>query len=90
MLGYYQSKADSCVCSQLINGEYILTSIHTDDIFSASTTKEGATKAKAELDCCFEIKDLGTPSVIPGMKIFQDPVTGSISLTQKAYICLCA
>jgi hypothetical protein len=73
-LGYYQSKADSCVQSRLINGEYTLTSTHTDDVFGASTTEEGATEAKAELDRCFEIKDLGTPSIILGMKISQDPV----------------
>jgi len=61
-------------------------STHTDNIFSASTTEEGATKTKAELDCCFEIKDLGISSVILGMKISQDPATGSILLTQKAYL----
>jgi len=85
-LGYYQSKADSCVRSRLINGEYTLMSTHTDDVFGASTTENGATEAKAELDRCFEIKDLGTPSIILGMKISQDSVTRSISLTQKAYL----
>ena len=86
VLGYFQSKANSYVCSRLIDGEYTLTSTHTDNIFGAPTTKEGATEAKAELDCCFEIKNLGTPSTILGMKISQDPATGSILLIQKAYL----
>ena len=85
-LGYYQSKANSCVHSRFINGEYTLTSIHTDDVFGASTTEDGTTEAKAELDRCFEIKDLGTLSIILGMKISQDPATGLILLTQKAYL----
>ena len=85
-LEYYQSKADLCVQSRLINGEYTLTSTHTDDIFGVSTTEDGTTEAKAELDCCFEIKDLGTPSIILGMKISQDSVIGLISLTQKVYL----
>ena len=80
-LRYYQSKANSCVRSCLINGKYTLTSTHMDDVFGASTTE-----AKAELDHCFEIKDLETPSIILGMKISQDSVTGSISLTQKTYL----
>ena len=74
-LGYYQSKANSCVCSQLINSEYTITSTHMDNIFSASTTK-GTTKAKTKLDHCFEIKDLGTPSVILGMKISRTLLPG--------------
>ena len=85
-LRYYQSKADSCVQSRLINGEHTLMSTHTDDVFGAPTTGDGATEAKAELDRCFEIKDLGTLSIILGIKISQDSVTGSISLTQKAYL----
>jgi len=48
--GYYQSKADSCVRSLLINSEYTLTSTHTDDVFGVSTTDDGATEAKAELN----------------------------------------
>ena len=85
-LGYYQSKADSCIHSCLINGEYTLTSTHMDDIFGASTTDNGATEAKAELDQCFETKDLETLSIILSMKISQDSVTGSILLTQKSYL----
>ena len=83
-LSYYQS--NSCVCSCLINNEYTITSTHTDNVFGASTTADGTTKAKVKLNCCFEIKDLGTPSVILGMKISQDPITGLISLMQKAYL----
>jgi len=85
-LRYYQSKADLYVWSCLINGEYTLMSTHMDNVFGASTTEDGATEAKAELDRCFEIKDLGTLSIILGIKISQDSVTGSISLTQKAYL----
>jgi len=75
-----------CVHSCLINSEYTLTSTHTDDVFGASTTDNSATEAKAELNQCFKIKDLGTPSIILDIKISQDPVTGSILLAQKAYL----
>ena len=75
ILRYYQSKADSCVQSHLINGKFTLMSTHTDDVFGVSTTEDSATEPKTELDRCFEIKDLETLSIILGMKIFQDSVT---------------
>ena len=85
-LRYYGSRANSCVRSQVINGEYTLTSTHTDDVFGVSSSSESAAEAKAELDRCFKIKDLGTPSVILDMKIYQDPESGTISLSQKVFL----
>ena len=85
-IGYYRSRADSCIRSWVIIGEYMLTSTHTDNVFGVSSSSEDVAEAKAELDRCFKIKDLGMPSVILGMKIYQDPKSGTISLSQKAFL----
>ena len=58
-LGYYKSLADPCVHSRTIEGVQTITSTYIDDIFSASSTKEGVEREKEEIEGCFEIKDVG-------------------------------
>ena len=67
LLGYYKSLADPCVHSCLIQNKHTITSTYTDDIFGASTTKEGVEKAKEEIEACFEIKDVGDLGYILGI-----------------------
>lgn len=85
-LGYRRSRADPCVRSRTVGGETTITNTFNDDIFGLSSTKEGAQKAKAELSNAYEVKDLGEPTFILGMAIHRDPLTKSISLSQKAYL----
>jgi hypothetical protein len=85
-LGYYKSQADPCVHSCMIEGEHTITSTYTDDIFGASSTKEGAERAKREVEACFEIKDVGDQGYILGIRVEKDEKTGAISLSQEAYL----
>ena len=63
-LGYYKSLVDPCVHSHTIEGEQTITSTYINDIYGASLTKEGAERAKKEIEACFEIKDVGELSYI--------------------------
>ena len=85
-LGYRRSRADPCVHLRTIGTKKTITNTFNDDTFGLSMTKKGAEMAKMELSKVYEIKDLGTPSFILGMTIHQDPDTGTISLSQKAYL----
>ena len=51
-----------------------------------SSTEEGATKAKQEIESCFEIKDVGELGYILGIRVDRDEGTGAISLSQTAYL----
>ena len=61
---YSKSLADPCVHSRTIEGVQTITSTYIDDIFSASSTKEGVEREKEETEGCFEIKDVRDPSYI--------------------------
>lgn len=83
-LGYETSRADSCVRTRRIGDEHTITNTFNDDVFSISSTFQGARDAKCELAAIYDVKDLGTPSFILGMAIERNPTTGAISLSQKA------
>ena len=70
----------------MIGSEHTITSTYTDDIYRASSTKEGAERAKRELEACFEIKDVGDQGYILGIRVEKDEKTGAISLSQEAYL----
>ena len=78
---------DPCVIrSRTIGGETTITNTFNDDTFGLFSTKEDACKAKTELSNACEVKDLGDPTFILGLAIYQDPLTKSILLSQKAYL----
>ena len=85
-LGYYKSLANPCVYSRTIEGVQTITSTYIDDIFGASSTKEGVERAKEEIEGCFEIKDVGDLSYILGIQVEKDETMGAISLSQEAFI----
>ena len=67
-------------------GRAQITNTFTDNVFGVSTMAEGAKAAKSELVSAYRIKDLGDPTLIPGMTIKCNPTTGSISLSQSIYL----
>ena len=85
-LGYYQSKADPCVCSHIDENRYTLTNTYMDDVFGILSTPKGEQKSKDELAGCYELKDLGELKYIVGIQVQQDEKTGAISLSQHAYL----
>lgn len=84
-LGYTPSAADSCVRSKVVDGKLTLTNTYTDDVFGASSTPEGAAKAKAELASEYEIKDLGDLKMLLGMRINHDREKGTMTLDSTEY-----
>ena len=85
-MGYYKSQADPCVHSCMIGSEHTITSTYTNNIFRASSTKEGTERAKREFEVCFEIKDVGDQGYILGIHVEKDKKMGVISLSQEAYL----
>lgn len=85
-MGYYKSQANPCVHSQMIGSEHTITSTYTNNIFRASSMKEGAERAKREFEVCFEIKDVGDQGHILGIHLEKDKKMGVISLSQEAYL----
>ena len=80
-LGYWRSRADPCIRSRKLGPEATVTNTFNDNTFGLSLTTKGAELAKRELVQVYEVKDLGDPSFILGMSIYQDTSTGSITLS---------
>ncbi len=79
-LGYYQSKADSCVRHRVINGEYTLNVTYTDDVIGGSTSRAEELRAIGELESAYDIKrledDENDGRLILGMKLTRDEENG--------------
>ncbi|CAA7267103.1 unnamed protein product [Cyclocybe aegerita] len=87
-LGYYQSRADPCVRHHLINGQYTLTCMYTDDILGGSSSIQEKEKAIGEMEECYEVKRIegtGGAKVILGMAMTQDNKMGAITLSQQIF-----
>ena len=58
-IGYYTSKADPCVRMKWKDEKnFSIMNTYTNDIFGVSSSQPLAEKAKAEIEKCYEIKDL--------------------------------
>ena len=84
-LGYYKSRADLQIRSQVINDEFMLTFTWTDDVLGVSSTLSGKISAKDQLTASYNIKDIGNVKLILEICIEQDEETGDIQLTQQVY-----
>lgn len=84
-LGYRCFHADQSV--RVREGEIgtTITSTYTDDVTGISSTTAEANRAKKEMGAKYDIKDLGDLNFVLGIKIFHNPVDGSISLSQRVY-----
>jgi len=84
-LGYYKSRADLQIQSQVINDEFMLTFTWTDDVLGVSSTLSRKISAKDQLTASYNIKDIGNVKLILEICIEQDEETGDIQLTQQVY-----
>jgi hypothetical protein len=85
-LGYVASRADPCVRVKTSDdGAYTLTDTYTDDVWGASSSAEEAELRKAELAKIWDIKDVGHTHRLLGMRVDQDLVAGTVTLSQRAY-----
>jgi hypothetical protein len=84
-LGYERSKADPSIRIRTRGGETTVTGTYTDDVSGISSSPEEAVRAKAELGAKYDARDLGELEKTLGIKIDHDPLTGAISISQRAY-----
>jgi hypothetical protein len=77
---------DHCMYLKRSNNSFIIFSLYVDDILIAGNSKEMIDTTKRWLSSNFEIKDIGEPSYILGVKIIRDRVKRLLGLTQENYI----
>lgn len=82
--GYIASKADPCVRYRRIDDEYTLSTTYSDGVNGASSTEDGRKKAIADLGKRWESSEVNS-GVLLGMTISQDPISKSITISQKSY-----
>lgn len=85
-LRYLASHADGHIQHKQIHDEHTITNNYNDNVLGASTTPEGAQKAKDKLGSKFEIKDMGNLKYILGVRFDRDANMGDISLSQRSYL----
>jgi hypothetical protein len=77
---------DHCMYLKRSNNSFIIFSLYVDDILIAGNSKEMIDTTKRWLSSNFEIKDIGEPNYILGVKIIRDRVKRLLGLTQETYI----
>jgi len=83
--GFYKSRAGPQIHLRVFHDEFTITSTWTDDILGASSSINGEKLAKAQLSMSYKLKDLGEAKLILGIHIERNPISGDITLLQKAY-----
>jgi hypothetical protein len=84
-LGFLRTKADPCVYVLRQGSEFIILGIHVDDMLLAHNSNRLCDGIVAKLGAEFEITNLGTPSLLLGMRITRYEETGAITLDQETF-----
>lgn len=84
--GFKRSNYDSCVYLKTIKGSPIYLLLYVDDMLIAAKDKKEIAKLKAQLNCEFDMKDLGATKKILGMEIIRERHAGKLYLSQQGYI----
>jgi hypothetical protein len=85
-LGFMQLKTDYC-CYILREGEkFAILLVWVDDILTLTNNSMESDRVEAELKSKYDIKALGQPSLLLGMKVTHDATNHTISLPQTHYI----
>ncbi|KAF7333549.1 Retrotransposon Ty1-copia subclass [Mycena sanguinolenta] len=82
-LGYHSNAADPCVRTRIRDGEYTITSTHTDDCLGASTTETEIQRVVAEFAAKWDLKEVDIELLL-GLTV-EKLSDGSISLSQRQY-----
>jgi hypothetical protein len=84
-LGFMQLKTDYC-CYILREGEkFAILWVWVDDILTLTNNSTESDRVEAELKSKYDIKALGQPSLLLGMKVTHDATNHTISLPQTHY-----
>jgi hypothetical protein len=88
ILGYTVTKADPCIYRKNIDNHIITIYLYVDDtIISYDSSIESSwLKDFNIIKSKYKIKDLGNCDWILNMKVVRDRITGTITLSQQAYI----
>ena len=68
-LGYYKSRADLQIQSQVINDEFMLTFTWTDDVLGVLSILSGEISTKDQFTASYNIKDIDNAKLILGIYI---------------------
>ena len=85
-LGFTRSKADHGVFFKRIGKDIIILAIHVDDGMVTGNNIVLIKQFKEDINRKYKITDLGPVYLLLGIKITQDLVEKTISLSQQAYI----
>jgi len=66
--------------------KFIILAVHIDDMLIVSNSKSKLAEMKLDLTKHFKVKDLGEVKFLLGIEIIRDRKSGSINLSQQAYI----
>lgn len=84
---YYTSTANPCIHLRWDNsGNITITNTYTDDVFGASSNPQIMHNAKAEIEHCYKIKDVGEIQKFLRLKVIWNKDNHEISFSQQHYI----
>jgi hypothetical protein len=75
-----------CVYLKHSNNSCTILFLYVDEILITGNNKEMIDTTKRRLSSNFEMKDMGKPSYVLGMKIIRDRAKRILGLTQNTYI----
>ena len=83
-MGFVQSAGDPCLYMSS-EGEMFLIAVYVDDILLAGKSDKRMAKVKQALSQQFQVKDMGELHYFLGVRVIQDPSTGSVWIGQQSY-----
>jgi len=85
-LGFMQLKTDYCCYIQREEEKFAILLVWVDDLLTLTNSPVESDRVEAELKSKYDIKALGQPSLLLGMKVTHDATNHSITLLQTHYI----
>jgi hypothetical protein len=85
-LGFTRLESDNCVYIRSSNESTTIIGLYVDDLMVLSDCTIAIDGVKRGLVSAFDMKDLGKPSFILGIRVVQDAADGSISICQDQYV----
>ena len=79
-------KKDPCCYFKKYTDSYVFLLLYVDDMLIAESSMREINNLKTRLSAAFDMKDLGPPKQILGMKISRDRSAGTLNLSQELYI----
>ena len=85
-MGFMQLKTDYCCYIRREGEKFAILLVWVDDILTLTNSPAESDRVEAELKSKYDIKALGQPSLLLGMKVTHDTTNHTITLSQTHYI----